>query len=99
MEKEQKHQPPFYAKMEGKTLIIEVGNRVIPFPELSMEQGNLVLEVCDYKDSAICLSITFGYGFLYKKGQEGSESAILLDIYPLTLDQGTYGIIKKQPGK
>lgn len=93
--------PPFYAQMpDASTLIIDLGNREFPLSELVGQQvsSKIELNVCDLDDCKICLSIAFGYGFLYKKADR-DKKATLLSIYPLKLDNGEYGVIAKESGE
>lgn len=96
------HLPPFYATTPDQwTLIIDRGNREFPFPELIKEQSDkVVLKICDVDNAKFCLSIVFGYGFLYRKGQEDKERPVLLDVRPiLLLNSGEYGVTKKESGE
>ena len=98
MENEKIHMPPFYANMpDSESMIINTGNREFPFPELTGGQSvsKVELKIGDAKDAELCLSIIFGYGFLFRNGREDEEGAILLDIHPLNLDGGRYGVTKK----
>lgn len=92
--------PPFYATMpDERTLIIDLGNRDFPLPEL-IGQGTsskVVLNICNLDDCDICLSTAFGYGFLYRKADK-HKTATLLSIYPLKLDNGEYGVTEKKSG-
>ena len=93
---------PFYSSMpDEKTLVVDTGNRDFPFPELVKHQGSskLMLSICKPDESDICLSIAFGYGFLYKKADKDKCLATLLSIYPLKLDSGEYGITEKKSGE
>ena len=89
--------PPFYAiTPDSQTLIIDLGvNRKFPFSELikGQHESKVVLKICDVDNAEICLSIAFGYAFLYRKGQEEKERSVLLDVRPpLLLDSGKYGV-------
>ena len=95
------HIPPFYATMpDASTLIIDLGNRNFPLPELigQSTSSKVVLNICNPDDCDICLSVAFGYGFLYKKADK-DKKATLLSIYPLKLDNGEYGVIAKKSGE
>lgn len=99
---ENNHIPPFYATMpDASTLVIDLGNREFPLPELIGQQvsSRIELNVCNLDDCKICLSIAFGYGFLYRKADKDQKTAILLSIYPLKLDNGEYGVIEKKSGE
>lgn len=98
------HLPPFYATTPDQwTLIIDRDNREFPFSELIKEQSEskVVLKICDVDNAKFRLSIAFGYGFLYRKGQEGN--AVLLDLLDvestLLLDSGEYGVTEKESGE